>query len=411
MSKFSDFMSRVTYPDDLSKKNDASANASANANAKAKDGKDEASGAQAQGSAGASMGKSSFRNAIYMPEPIGSLSKIAAPRPNEVKKEEEDIVGIMGATGLAVTFANKELSGQEQKAVDDAKERVNKSLEENKARQEEKREEPNDIGSFTSMIATASGNSALTNAYSFAFFEKNIVPYIVAGYPTLDYTESLIVKFAESGINAIELAIPFSDPTAEDPIVQTACAKALQNDISPDGVLEMVNRLRTKRNIALPITLICYANTVYSRGIDAFMQKCKDSGISGITIVDLPYEERDEFAPSVEKAGLIYINTIASTTVEQATSERIGRIVKDAQGYIKVFANSFDSMLTTLEQVKEYTKLPLIPSLGELSREDSQRIAPLCDGVILDTAIIDRIDSRADVSMFVYGMKRNLGGK
>ena len=141
------------------------------------------------------------------------------------------------------------------------------------------------------------------------------------------------------------------------------------------------------------------------------MQKCKDSGISGITIVDLPYEERDEFAPSAEKAGLIYINTIASTTVEQATSERIGRIVKDAQGYIKVFANSFDSMLTTLEQVKEYTKLPLIPSLGELSREDSQRIAPLCDGVILDTAIIDRIDSRADVSMFVYGMKRNLGGK
>lgn len=407
MSKFSDFMSRVTYPDDLSKKNDASANA----NAKAKDGKDEAGGAQAQGSAGASMGKSSFKNAIYMPEPIGSLSKIAAPRPNEVKKEEEDIVGIMGATGLAVTFANKELSGQEQKAVDDAKERVNKSLEENKARQEEKREESNDIGSFTNMIATASGNSALTNAYSFAFFEKNIVPYIVAGYPTLDYTESLIVKFAESGINAIELAIPFSDPTAEDPIVQTACAKALQNDISPDGVLEMVSRLRTKRNIALPITLICYANTVYSRGIDAFMQKCKDSGISGITIVDLPYEERDEFAPSAEKAGLIYINTIASTTVEQATSERIGRIVKDAQGYIKVFANSFDSMLTTLEQVKEYTKLPLIPALGELSREDSQRIAPLCDGVILDTAIIDRIDSRADVSMFVYGMKRNLGGK
>jgi len=411
MSKFSDFMSRVTYPDDLSKKNDASA--SANANAKAKDGKDEASGAQAQaqGSAGASMGKSSFKNAIYMPEPIGSLSKIAAPRPNEVKKEEEDIVGIMGATGLAVTFANKELSGQEQKAVDDAKERVNKSLEENKARHEEKREESNDIGSFTSMIATASGNSALTNAYSFAFFEKNIVPYIVAGYPTLDYTESLIVKFAESGINAIELAIPFSDPTAEDPIVQTACAKALQNDISPDGVLEMVSRLRTKRNIALPITLICYANTVYSLGIDAFMQKCKDSGISGITIVDLPYEERDEFAPSAEKAGLIYINTIASTTVEQATSERIGRIVKDAQGYIKVFANSFDSMVTTLEQVKEYTKLPLIPALGELSREDSQRIAPLCDGVILDTAIIDRIDSRADVSMFVYGMKRNLGGK
>lgn len=237
------------------------------------------------------------------------------------------------------------------------------------------------------------------------FLEKALIPYVVAGYPDMKRSEKILMDMIAAEVDAIEIAVPFSDPTAEEPKIQTACGKALAKKITTDDVFEMVSRVRKNSKTQIPIIFVCYANLILSRGIDNFMKKCKDCGVTGLIITDVPYEERDEFYTSCKENGIYMILSVT------ATSEgRIEKIAAAAEGYLKVFAPDIESARKTVETVRKTSKIPCVIHLGSLKREEAKEISRFCNGVVLDEIIIDRTDDNSDWSMFIYGNKRNLNG-
>ncbi len=137
-----------------------------------------------------------------------------------------------------------------------------------------------------------------------------------------------IVKTMEqAGADLIELGIPFSDPTAEGPVIQKANLRALQGGVTTDKIFEMVKELR--KTVQIPMVFMTYANVVFSYGTERFLQKAKECGMDGIILPDVPYEEKADFAPACKKYGLDFISLIAPTS-----HERIEQIAKEAEGFV-----------------------------------------------------------------------------
>ena len=190
--------------------------------------------------------------------------------------------------------------------------------------------------------------------------KKAFIPFITCGDPDLETTEKLVYAMEEAGAALIELGIPFSDPTAEGPVIQAANLRALSGGVTTDKIFEMVERIR--RQTQIPLVFMTYANVVFSRGTENFVKRAAEIGIDGLILPDVPYEEKEEFDSVCRQYDLDLISLIAPTS-----HERIRMIAEKA----------------------EAADIPCAVGFGISTPEQAEEIARSSDGVIVGSAIVE----------------------
>ena len=161
---------------------------------------------------------------------------------------------------------------------------------------------------------------------------KAFIPFITCGDPDLNTTKRAVMEAVKNGADLIELGIPFSDPTAEGPVIQAANERALKGGVTTDKIFELVRDIRKETDI--PMVFMTYANVVYSYGAEAFMSACRDIGMDGLILPDLPFEEKDEFLPVCDKYDIDLISLIAPTS-----EGRIAMIAREAEGFLYIVSS------------------------------------------------------------------------
>lgn len=228
------------------------------------------------------------------------------------------------------------------------------------------------------------------NRIANAFHKKAFIPFITCGDPSLEITEQAVLTMASAGASMIELGIPFSDPTAEGPIIQASSLHALQQGVTTDLIFDMVRRLRTK--IDIPLLFMTYANVLFSYGSERFLRTCQEIGIDGIILPDIPYEEKDEFDSLCKTYDVALISLIAPTS-----ASRIQQIAQDATGFVYCVSSlgvtGMRSEITTdigamVQAVKQAKDIPCAIGFGISTPEQASYMASLSDGVIVGSAIM-----------------------
>lgn len=223
--------------------------------------------------------------------------------------------------------------------------------------------------------------------------KKAFIPFITCGDPDVETTAKVVRAAVENGAALIELGIPFSDPTAEGPVIQGANIRALEGGITTDKVFSLVEELR--RDISIPFVFMTYANVVFSYGTDRFMKRCSECGIDGVILPDLPFEEKEEFACSAKNQGVDLISLIAPTS-----KDRIAMIAKEAEGFIYVVSSlgvtGMRSEIKTdigdiVRVIKENTDVPCAVGFGISTPEQAKKMAALSDGAIVGSAIVNLV--------------------
>ena len=242
--------------------------------------------------------------------------------------------------------------------------------------------------------------------------KKAFIPFITCGDPDLETTKKLVIEMEANGADLIELGIPFSDPTAEGPVIQGANIRALSNGITTDDIFDMVEELR--ETVKIPLVFMTYANVVFSYGKDRFFANCKNAGIDGIILPDVPFEEKAEFEVVAMEYDVDFISMIAPTS-----KERIDMIAKEAKGFIYVVSSlgvtgtraEINSNIKDLvERVRKNTDVPCAVGFGISNPKQAATMAGISDGAIVGSAIVRMIekygkDSPKEVGRFVKDIK------
>lgn len=227
---------------------------------------------------------------------------------------------------------------------------------------------------------------------------KAFIPFITCGDPDLETTGKVVRAAVQNGADLIELGIPFSDPTAEGPVIQGANIRALAEGVTTNKIFDFVRELR--RDIKIPLVFMTYANVVFSYGMEKFISTCSEIGIDGIILPDLPFEEKDEFQPICDKYDVDLISLIAPTS-----EHRIAMIAKEAKGFIYVVSSlgvtGVRSEITTdigaiINLIRENTDIPCAVGFGISNPQQAQKMAALSDGAIVGSAIIKIIEKNAE---------------
>lgn len=223
---------------------------------------------------------------------------------------------------------------------------------------------------------------------------KAFIPFITCGDPDLETTKKVVKEMVANGAALIELGIPFSDPTAEGPVIQGANLRALTGGVTTDKIFDMVKELRA--DVKVPMVFMTYANVVYSYGIEKFVNKAKEVGMDGIILPDVPFEEKEEFAPAFRAAGMDFISLIAPTS-----ADRIKMIAENAEGFIYcvsslgvtgVRTNITTDIGAMIKLVKEANpSIPTAVGFGISTPEQAAKMAVHADGVIVGSAIVKLI--------------------
>lgn len=227
-------------------------------------------------------------------------------------------------------------------------------------------------------------------------FEKGkaFIPFITCGDPDIETTEKIVRSAAANGADLIELGIPFSDPTAEGPVIQAANIRALAGGITTDKIFEMVKRLR--KDLTIPMVFMTYANVVFSYDAEKFISTCNEIGIDGLILPDLPFEEKEEFLPICKKYGVDLISLIAPTS-----DKRIEMISKEADGFLYIVSSlgvtGTRSEITTdldaiVSVVRRNTEIPCAVGFRISTPEQAAKMAAVSDGAIVGSAIIKLIE-------------------
>lgn len=219
---------------------------------------------------------------------------------------------------------------------------------------------------------------------------KAFIPFITCGDPSLEVTEQIVYAMAEAGADLIELGIPFSDPTAEGPVIQAANVRALSGGVTTDKIFDMVMRIRKKTDI--PMVFMTYANVVFSYGTERFAEKAAHVGMDGIILPDVPFEEKGEFDGIFSAHGLDFISLIAPTS-----HDRITTIAKEASGFVYCVSSlgvtGVRSSITTdigamVDLVKKAQDIPCAVGFGISTPQQAADMAEKSDGVIVGSAIV-----------------------
>ncbi|MGI6179845.1 tryptophan synthase subunit alpha [Butyricicoccus intestinisimiae] len=241
---------------------------------------------------------------------------------------------------------------------------------------------------------------------------KAFIPFLTCGDPDLETTEKLIGAIAEAGADLIELGIPFSDPTAEGPVIQDANLRALSAGTTTDKIFDMVRRVR--QTVSIPMVFMTYANVIFSYGADRFLKTAAEIGMNGIIVPDVPFEEKQEFEPLCQKYGLDQISMIAPTS-----HDRIRAIAEQANGFLYCVSSlgvtGTRTAITTdigamVKLVKEAKDIPCAVGFGISTPEQAESMCRQADGAIVGSAIVKLIaqygrDSVQPVADYVRTMK------
>ena len=241
---------------------------------------------------------------------------------------------------------------------------------------------------------------------------KAFIPFITCGDPNLDTTKKIVRSMVESGADLIELGIPFSDPTAEGPVIQGANLRALSGGVTTDKIFDMVKELR--QDLTVPMVFMTYANVVFSYDAEKFIRTCSEIGIDGLILPDLPFEEKGEFDDTCKKYGVDLISLIAPTS-----ENRVAMIAREAEGFIYIVSSlgvtGVRSEISTdiaslVKLVRENTSVPCAVGFGISTPEQAARMAGISDGAIVGSAIIKLIekygkDAAEPVGEYVKSMK------
>ena len=242
--------------------------------------------------------------------------------------------------------------------------------------------------------------------------DKAFIPFLTCGDPDLETTEKLISAIADAGADLIELGIPFSDPTAEGPVIQDANLRALSGGVTTDKIFDMVRRVR--QTVSIPMVFMTYANVIFSYGAEKFLKTAAEIGMNGIIVPDVPFEEKQEFEPLCKKYGLAQISMIAPTS-----HDRIRAIAEQAEGFLYCVSSlgvtGTRSNITTdigamVKLVKEVNDIPCAVGFGISTPEQAESMCRQADGAIVGSAIVKLIakygrDSVQPVAEYVKSIK------
>ena len=220
--------------------------------------------------------------------------------------------------------------------------------------------------------------------------EKALITFITAGDPSLEATERAVFEMFDNGADIIELGVPFSDPVAEGVTIQKSSLRSLKNGTNLTKIFETVKRIREKTE--KPLILMMYINTIFVYGTDRFFADCKQYGIDGVIVPDMPFEERDEVQEFAEKYGVLNINLVAPTS-----RNRIEKIASESKGFLYCvsstgvtgvrsgYTTDFEDFFGT---IKKYAKCPCAVGFGISGPEQAKKMSGYCDGVIVGSAIV-----------------------
>lgn len=244
-------------------------------------------------------------------------------------------------------------------------------------------------------------------------FEKGkaFIPFITCGDPDLETTAAAVRAAVENGADLIELGIPFSDPTAEGPVIQGANVRALKGGITTDKIFAFVRELR--RDISVPMVFMTYANVVFSYGAEKFIASCREIGVDGLILPDLPFEEKEEFQPLCSRYGVDLVSLVAPTS-----ENRIAMIAKEAEGFLYIVSSLGvtgtrkeikTDLASIVEVVRRNTSIPCAIGFGISTPEQAKKMAGISDGVIVGSAIIKLLEKYGkDAPKYIGGYVRSM---
>ena len=219
---------------------------------------------------------------------------------------------------------------------------------------------------------------------------KAFIAFVTCGDPDMGTTASVVKALAENGADLIELGIPFSDPTAEGPVIQEANVRALKAGTTTDKVFDMVSSIRGE--VRVPLVFMTYANVVFSYGTDRFLQRCREGGIQGLILPDVPYEEKEDFLPACRRHGVKLISMVAPTS-----EERISMIAAESEGFLYIVSSmgvtgARKSITTDVgsitEAARKATRTPCAVGFGISTPEQAREMSRHADGIIIGSAIV-----------------------
>lgn len=246
---------------------------------------------------------------------------------------------------------------------------------------------------------------------------KAFIPFLTAGDPNLEKTEEFILEMERSGADLIEIGIPFSDPIAEGIVIQEADIRALASGTTTDKIFDMVAKVRPQ--VRIPLVFMTYLNPVFHYGYERFFSRCQETGIDGIIIPDLPFEEKGELDDIAAAHGVDLISMIAPTS-----EERIQKIAAEAKGFLYVVSSmgvtGVRSEITTdlgaiLANIRKATDVPACVGFGISTPEQAAEIASIADGVIVGSAIVRLAEqygghAAEHIGAYVRKMKESVAG-
>ena len=245
--------------------------------------------------------------------------------------------------------------------------------------------------------------------------EKALITYIMAGDPSLQETEQLVLELERAGADIIELGVPFSDPIADGPVIQKAAERGLRSGTSLRMILESVRHLRSETQI--PIVLMAYYNNIHAFGEAEFCRRAVEAGVDGLIVPDMPPDEAGPLRSPAREAGLHLIFLLAPTS----TVARRAYVAKASGGFVYYVSitgitgaklNDIAGVRDNVAKIRRYTKTPVAVGFGVATPDDAARLADVADGVIVGSAIVRRVaehgqDGRLiqEVGAFVRSLK------
>jgi len=248
--------------------------------------------------------------------------------------------------------------------------------------------------------------------------EKALIVYLTAGDPSLAITKELILALENAGADILEIGVPFSDPTADGPVIQAAAQRALKSGATLTAILEMIKEVR--RVSQIPIVLFGYYNPIFVYGGEKFAHHAARAGVDGVLVVDLPPEEAPELREFTDAAGIDFIFLIAPTT----GAKRTRQIAAGATGFLYYIsitgitgtaAPKIADIETAVSKLRKITKLPVAVGFGITNPEQAGQIGKTADGVIVGSAVVRLIDENRNspdlikiVADFTGALKKEL---
>jgi len=223
---------------------------------------------------------------------------------------------------------------------------------------------------------------------------RALIAYFTAGLPSVEATPNIVKKAEKAGADIVELGIPFSDPIADGPVIQHASFKALEAGVNTDKVFGICSVI--KNSAGIPYLLMTYYNPVYRYGLLKFAKRCRETGVSGVIIPDLPWEESAEARKVFRRQGIVLVNFLTPFTPQK----RAERILKDAEGFVYLVTYAGvtgrksgipDETLSTMKRFKKMTDVPIAAGFGISTTEQIKKIRDSIDGVIIGSFFVKKI--------------------